>query len=242
MMETLRRIYRLYQHAIVPGRYHVRRFIRTCAPRVTARVCADVGAGTSPYRVDLERAFGITDYLSLDLAPSDNTMVCADCCHLPLRDSSVDLVVGFDMITCIPDYRGMLAEAERVIVPGGYLLLTYTFFFGESGVNDFRRWTLEGMTCDLSAFGFRVVAHGKRGGLLFALTKLGESLVLNCVPGNRASWRAGNTFSAFARIAITTMMLLPFQLAGWVALSIDQMLPSSPVYFGGMVVARRESA
>jgi SAM-dependent methyltransferase len=209
---------------------------------LTAPVCADIGAGTSPYRFDLERAFGIADYLSLDIAPSDNTLLCADCCHLPLRDNSVDLVVGFDMIMHIPDYRGMLAEAARVVAPGGHLLLTYTFLSGESDVNDFRRWTLEGMTCDLSAFGFRVVAHDKRGGLLFALTKLAESVVINCVPGNRISWRAGDSFSAFARMAVTALLLLPFQLAGWVALLIDQMLPSSPVYFGGMVVARRESA
>lgn len=238
MKQLVRETYRLYQHLIVPGRYEIRRFIRFYASQLSAGVCVDVGAGTSPYRLCLQDA-GITDYISLDIAPSDNTMVCADCCRLPLRDGSIDLVVGFDMITCVPNSQGMLTEAARVIAPGGHLMLTYTFLFGESGVHDFRRWTLEGMNRDLSTSGFRVIAQEKRGGFFFALTKLCESVVINCVPGNRMSWRAGNSFNAFVRIGITAALLLPFQLMGWLALLIDRVLPSSPIYFGGMVVAER---
>jgi SAM-dependent methyltransferase len=239
MMSTLRESYRLYQHLILPGRYQIRRFIRSCISRLSARLCADVGAGTSPYRPDLERTGSIDYYISFDIAPSDNTMVCADCCRLPLRDSSVDLVVAFDIITCVPDPEGMLTEAARVLAPGGHLMLTYTFLFGESGVHDFRRWTLEGMNQELSASGFSVVAHEKRGGFFFALTKLCESLVINCVPGNRMSWRAGNGLSAFARVGITAVLLLPLQGIGWIAMLIDHVLPFSPIYFGGMVMAKR---
>jgi SAM-dependent methyltransferase len=237
-MQALRESYRLYQQLIVPGRHQIRRFIRACASRLFAGTCADVGAGTSPYRMELQRA-GIVDYISFDIAPSDSTMVCADCCRLPLRDNSVDLVVAFDMITCIPDSQSMLAEAARVLAPGGHLMLTYAFVFGESGVHDFRRWTLEGMNRDLSASGFRVVAHEKRGGFFFALTKLCEAVVINCVPGNRASWRAGNSFYAFARVGITAALLLPFQGIGWIALLVDHVFPTSPIYFGGMVMAER---
>lgn len=235
---TLRAIYRRYEDLIVPKRYQARRFIRSCASQLTGGVCVDVGAGRSPYRLDLQRA-GIGDYISLDVVPSDSTMVCADCCRLPLPDGSIDLYAGFDMITCVPNSQGMLVEAARVIAPGGYIMLIYTFLFGESGVNDCRRWTVEGMNRDLAASGFRVIAHQKRGGLFFALTKLFESLVINCVPGSRTSWQAGDSIHAFLRIGITAALLLPFQLMGWLALLVDRLLPSSPIYFGGMVIAER---
>lgn len=243
VIHLLRSVYRLYQHIALPGRYDVRRFISSQGEALSADTCADIGAGTGPYRAAIARAFGVTQYISVDTAPSDQTTVCADCCCLPFRDATFDLVVGFDMITCIADYRAMLGETARVIKPGGHLILTYTFMFGESGVNDYRRWTLEGMNCDLKAFGFRVVTHRKRGGFLFSLTKLGENIVLNCVPGGRRNWRHGSSFSSIIRLSLVTLLLLPFQLLGWIALLIDQNSAILPVLFRryGSSAARRRS-
>jgi SAM-dependent methyltransferase len=235
----LRSAYRRYQHAILPGRYDIRRFIRAHATGVTAAFCADVGAGTNPFRAELEESFGVQRYVSIDIAPSDLTAVCADCRQLPFRDSSIDLVVGFDVIMCVPDSQRMLSEAARIIAPQGHLLLTYTFIAGESGIHDYRRWTLEGLQQELIALGFQIVDQRRRGGLFFALIMLIVVLILKIVPGGRTSWRAGLSNTALARMTLISLLLLPFHIIGWIALLIDRCLPPSPIYFGGIVLAQR---
>ena len=71
-------------------------------------------------------------------------MLVADARHLPILDNSVDLLVGFDVLYCIADYDVVLREAYRVLMPGGALLLTYTFLYGAVGIHDCHRWTTYG--------------------------------------------------------------------------------------------------
>jgi SAM-dependent methyltransferase len=49
--------------------------------------------------------------------------VVADGCALPFRDGSFDLVNLFNVAEHVPDDRGLVAEARRVLRPGGILLL-----------------------------------------------------------------------------------------------------------------------
>lgn len=43
----------------------------------------------------------------------------ADAARLPLRDGQVDVVTGHSFLYLLPDYRRVLAEAVRVLRPGG---------------------------------------------------------------------------------------------------------------------------
>ncbi|MCX6048142.1 MAG: methyltransferase domain-containing protein [Chloroflexi bacterium] len=47
--------------------------------------------------------------------------VRGDAFYLPLADSSVDMVTGHSFLYLLPDYRAVLAEAYRVLRPGGYV-------------------------------------------------------------------------------------------------------------------------
>lgn len=44
--------------------------------------------------------------------------------NIPVKDSSVDLVVALDLLEHIEDDQGLLDEIQRVLKPGGYLLST----------------------------------------------------------------------------------------------------------------------
>jgi SAM-dependent methyltransferase len=52
-------------------------------------------------------------------------LVAADVTQLPLADASVDAVLGCHVLHLIPDWRGALGEASRVLRPGGVLLLDF---------------------------------------------------------------------------------------------------------------------
>jgi hypothetical protein len=239
MKESLRRLFRAYQNATLPKAYLTRQFIRLQAGTVRASRCLDIGAGISPYRPEVEHAFGTTHYISSDLFPTDRTTLVCDVSRLPLRDQAIELVCGFDMISCVPDYLAVLREAHRVLMPGGWIILTYAFSIGESGVHDYRRWTIRGMEQELTQLGFEVLSHSKRGGIFFTFAMFGATIMNGLVPGTRDSWRAGHGAAAFVRIGVANLLMLPFHLLGWVGLLIDRLMPSSPFYFGGMVLARR---
>jgi SAM-dependent methyltransferase len=67
----------------------------------------------------------------------------ASCCELPHRDGAFDLVVAFEVIEHLEDWRGMLAEARRVLAPGGQFIVStpnklyYTESRGLHGANPF---------------------------------------------------------------------------------------------------------
>jgi SAM-dependent methyltransferase len=51
--------------------------------------------------------------------------VCADSTALPFADASFDAVTMFDLLEHVPDDRRAVAEAFRILAPGGYLLLSH---------------------------------------------------------------------------------------------------------------------
>lgn len=50
--------------------------------------------------------------------------ICGDATALPFEDHSFDAVTMFDLIEHVPDDQKAIAEARRVLKPGGYLLLS----------------------------------------------------------------------------------------------------------------------
>jgi len=67
----------------------------------------------------------------------------ASCTALPHRDASFDLVVAFEVIEHLADWRGLLLEARRLLAPGGQFVVStpnrlyYTESRGTEGRNPF---------------------------------------------------------------------------------------------------------
>ena len=55
---------------------------------------------------------------------SDNSFVCADAMHLPLREESFDCVIFMEVIEHLTHPFRALSEIRRVLVKGGRLVLT----------------------------------------------------------------------------------------------------------------------
>ncbi len=89
----------------------------------------DLGAGPGVLAEAL--APSDTDVISLDLSAAmlrgrESHAVVGDAMELPIRAESMDVVAALGLTTYLPDLRGFLAEARRVLRPGGRILFSIT--------------------------------------------------------------------------------------------------------------------
>lgn len=241
MFGYLVRIARAYTRLSSPFAFLARRFIRQSARVVGApRIrCIDIGAGTAPYFDAVVAAFGVEQYIAIDIAPSDRTSIVADACALPVRSGSVDLIVSFDVIQHIAETERVVGEMARVLVPGGCAVITFPFLYAECDFKDYHRWTMDGMCHLLNRHGLEPVKQQRRGGPLFASACALNWAVQHLVPGQRQSWRQARNWTAVIRVATLALLTIPTTIAGWVALGLDGLLGDRGAYMGGAVLARR---
>jgi SAM-dependent methyltransferase len=239
----LARLSRAYTRFASPVAFVARRFIRSAAKvggaAHAAGRCLDVGAGTAPYRSDLNTALGMVHYVSMDIAPSDTTGVVADGCRMPFPGDTFDMAVSFDVIQHVATPNRMLDEMARVVAPGGHILLTFPFLYPECDFHDFHRWTMDGMVHLLRERGLEIVVAERRGGRLFAMACMLNWMMQHAIPGQRRSWRAARTWLGIARAALVVLLTLPTTLLAWAALAVDSVLSPSGLYMGGAILARK---
>jgi len=152
----------LANHKIIAALERARRHARG--------VLLDVGCGSRPFA----RAFEgrVERYLGVDLFDSrflggrpPDAYARAE--RLPLRDRSVDTVLGLSMLTYLPDPGEMLAEAHRVLRPGGMLLLEFTQMAPlHDEPHDYFRFTRYGAAHLLERAGFDPLEAIPIGGLM----------------------------------------------------------------------------
>jgi SAM-dependent methyltransferase len=234
---------RFYARWTQPIAFLARRFIaesgRVLAPH-SGGLCLDVGAGTSPYRAEIEKYWNIVNYTAMDIAPSDSTSLVASADNVPLHGGAVDLVVSFDVLQHLQNYGQALDEMARVLRPGGAVILSVPFVYSECDMHDYRRWTMEGIVYELHIRGLDVVAAKTRGGMLFALGCLGVWAMQHIIPGQRRGWRSRkNIFTMVRAIAIIVFTAIPLALT-WIALALDSFLPRSGLYMGVLVCAQKK--
>jgi SAM-dependent methyltransferase len=73
-------------------------------------------------------------------------------------DASARLVASFQVLEHVWDVAGYLREARRVLMPGGWLLLsTHGTWLYHPHPTDFRRWTAEGLKREIEAAGYEQI-------------------------------------------------------------------------------------
>jgi len=169
--------------------HQVIRAVRRAGRHVHGRML-DVGCGTTVARTWLAGRFD--SYTGVDLADSrylgDARLdVIARAEQLPFRAGTFDTVLGLSMLTYLPEPALMLAEARRVLAPGGVLVLEFTQTAPlHDPPHDFFRFTRFGATWLLERAGFEVVEVIPLGGLW---TRVAMSLIAPLNRLNRGPWR-----------------------------------------------------
>lgn len=107
--------------------------------------CIDLGCGTGYCSALLQERFPESTLVSLDLSlpmleqtrarALDAALLCADACHLPLRDNCAALIFSSLAIQWATDPQALFAELARVLEPGGTALLSS---FGPATLQELR--------------------------------------------------------------------------------------------------------
>lgn len=143
-----------------------RRLVTNLMKRVHVRGrILDLGCGTGGVLQHLG-VFG--DAIGLDPAPEaakycgrrNVPMVVGSGMDLPFADASFDAVLALDVIEHVPDDVALLREAQRILRPGGVLVVTVPalpwLWSAHDDVNHhYRRYTLDTLRQSLQHGGFR---------------------------------------------------------------------------------------
>jgi SAM-dependent methyltransferase len=140
----------------------------------------DVGAGTGYARRLLDPA--ATVYIPTDLPTGrdaadpriarkgERPAVYCSGYDLPFADGAVDAVTVLMVLEHTERPERVLAEAHRVLAPGGRLLVSVPFAFPVHGApHDFRRWTAGGLEVELRRAGFRPLQTVQAGNAFHTL-------------------------------------------------------------------------
>jgi SAM-dependent methyltransferase len=114
----------------------------------------DMGCGDMPYRPLFESRGA--RYVGCDIDPAAPLEIIPGR-PVALADGSAGLVVSFQVLEHVWDLAWYLGECRRLLRPGGRLLLsTHGSWLYHPHPTDFRRWTRDGLVCEIEAHGFEV--------------------------------------------------------------------------------------
>ena len=132
----------------------------------------DVGCGEKPFakflkdrvarHIGVDVDYGFYDVSHIDLIGSADA--------LPMEDGSVEAILSSQVIEHLPDPEKSIAEAARVLKPGGLLFLSYPYLYPiHAAPWDFARLSQYAMDRMLAAHGLELVHRRTLGGFWYLL-------------------------------------------------------------------------
>lgn len=145
-----------HQHHVLRG---LRQAIDRSLPKLSLPAggqVVDLGCGSRPYEAMFIERHCV--YIACDLdGPCDVRLVPGQ--PVPLPSNEADTVVSFQVLEHVWDVKGYLAEARRLLKPGGTLLLsTHGTWLHHPHPTDFHRWTREGLIREIEEAAFDVAS------------------------------------------------------------------------------------
>lgn len=200
-------------------------------PRLTGDVL-DVGCGTKPYR----RFIPAARYVGMELdSPRARASFQADVYYdgrtFPFADGSFDGVLCSQVFEHVFTPGPFLQEIQRVLRPGGCLVLTVPFVWDEhEQPADYARYSSFGLRAQLEQAGFVVEQHRKT---------LADARVLFQL-FNAYLYKITLTGSPRLNLLLTVLLMAPVNLLGC---CLGWILPANPdMYLDNIVLARKRAS
>jgi ubiquinone/menaquinone biosynthesis C-methylase UbiE len=136
----------------------------------------DLGCGPRPYFNLYASHFDKT--LGADLPdspfPKENIDIYCSATSIPLENNSIDAVLSTEVMHDISEPREMLREVNRILKPGGHIILTTPFVVPTvDGVYDHYRYTEQGLRYLLTSENFEIQSITPVSDVIGAFVTLG---------------------------------------------------------------------
>lgn len=185
----------------------------------------DVGCGTKPYR-DL---FEVESYRGLDIdSPIARERGIADDLYdgtnFPYADKSFSSALCNQVLEHVFNPENFLLEINRVLKPGGRLLLTVPFVWDEhEQPYDYARYSTFGLHALLQKSGFKIIKHKKLGADATVLFQLANAYL----------FKITQRWPKIAQLLFTVSIVASVNICGVIA---GKLMPKNPDLFLDHVV------
>lgn len=192
----------------------------------------DVGCGQKPYA----HLFCSTAYVGLEIdTPENRRTKQADCfydgTHFPFPDGDFDGVIVSEVLEHVFTPDVFLREINRVVKPGGLLLLTVPFCWDEhEQPYDYARYSSFGVRKLLADHGFRTLEQRKSVSDIRAIAQLFTGYV----------YKVTGAQKSLPRLAGAMVLIIPCTLAGEL---LARLLPrNADFYLDNIVLAQKRES
>lgn len=159
--------------------YHSKRTLPILGKKLEG-VVLDIGAGTGYGARFLDA--NKTKYIPTDIPGgrnpedslitkiSDRIKIFCSCYELPFLNDCIDGIMMISLLEHLEYPSVALNEACRILIPGGYIIISVPFAFPVHGFPmDFHRWTKEGLKLDMKNAGLEIVETKYHGNIFASL-------------------------------------------------------------------------
>lgn len=220
----------LFTNPFFLARRRLRRAVADWAPRLQGPLL-DVGCGTKPYRA----LFAVDRYVGLDIdSETTRRQGVADVLYaggrFPFEDASFNGVLCNQVLEHVFEPDSFLQEIQRVLRPGGLLLLTIPFVWDEHEQPfDYARYSSFGLKALLQRNGLRVLEQQKLLDDASVLFQLLNAYLFKVLRSRRP----------VVNLAVTALLLAPLSALGWLCGSVSPRNPD--LFLDQIVLAERTS-
>lgn len=126
-------------------------------------ICLDFGCGTSPYR----KLLAVDEYVGVEIESEDKRqgITYYDGYTLPFKEEKFDSIFSSQVFEHIFNIEDIVMELNRVLKPGGVMLLTVPFAYPKHcEPYDYKRYTQAGIENLLKNAGFEMVVSERTSG------------------------------------------------------------------------------
>lgn len=199
----------------LPQKY-LKRALRYYLPQLTGNLL-DIGCGRKPYENLLKK---IDTYIGIDVSHNEKVDVVIDPSKpYPFDDNYFDCILCTQVLEHIQNLDHTIMEIDRVLKPGGFIIITVPFIYNEHG-KDYHRFSTNGITALFN--NYRVIKLDKQGGIGSTV----GTLVLNWCD----SFTNFNKFTRIIKVVLLPLWIPTCLFVNILGLLFDKIDPTRNFY------------